>query len=201
MSVEISYQTVSRAISLYSSGGYKYVDTPWYVTSKTLTATLPRERQGFSMWHPELPHDKYLVGSAEQGFLQLMLDGKIEPGSYSSAGPCFRDEPVVDELHRYSFFKLELIKIYKPTEVPELLDVWKLANFAKRTHEDLYYVFSDKSRQQLRVIKTEQGYDLELAGVAVGSYGRREHAGHRWLYGTGLALPRAQLARAKLAAI
>jgi seryl-tRNA synthetase len=200
VTVEINYQTVSRAISLYAPKGYKYVDTPWYVTSKTLTVTLPRERQGFSMRYPELPHDKYLVGSAEQGFLQLMLDGKIQPGSYSSAGPCFRDEPVEDELHRYSFFKLELIKIYQPDEVPEPIDVWKMAHMAKDVHADLYGLV-EKSRQQLRVVKTEQGYDLELASVEVGSYGLREHAGHRWLYGTGLALPRAQIALSKINAI
>lgn len=197
MTIEVNYQTVSRAISLYASKGYKYVDTPWYVTAAAMSATLPSDRVGFSMWHPELPHDKFLVGSAEQGFLQLMLDGTIQPGSYCSAGPCFRDEPTVDELHRYSFFKLELIKIYAANEVPELLDVWKIAHLVKDVHADLYWL-GEKSKKQLRVVKTDVGYDLELAGVEVGSYGLREHNGHRWLYGTGLALPRAQIARSRV---
>lgn len=197
MTVEINYQTVSRAISEYGTRGYKYVDTPWHVPASTLTATLPRERSGFSLWHPELPHDKFLVGSAEQGFLQLMIDGKIASGSYCSAGPCFRDEPTVDELHRYSFFKLELIKILGPSEQPELIDVWKMAHAAKDVHANLYWL-SKKSLEQLRVVRTDQGYDLELAGVEVGSYGLREHDGHRWLYGTGLALPRAQIARSRV---
>jgi hypothetical protein len=138
-----------------------------------------------------------LVGSAEQGFIQLMLDGKIQPGSYCSAGPCFRDEPVVDELHRHCFFKLELIKIYDAKEVPQLLDAWKMAYMVRDTHVDLYWL-SKKSQERLRVVKTEQGYDLELAGIEVGSYGLRDHAGHRWLYGTGLALPRAQIARSRV---
>lgn len=198
MTVEIDFQTVSRAISEYRSRGYKYVDTPWYVSADALTATLPKERSGFSMWHPEIPHDKFLVGSAEQGFIQLMLDGKIEPGSYCSAGPCFRDEPEVDELHRYSFFKVELIKICVLGEKPELIDVWKMAMAAKDVHQALYFLTSRKALDQLRLVKTEQGYDIELAGVEVGSYGLREHAGHRWLYGTGLALPRAKIARSRV---
>lgn len=197
MTVEINYQTVSRAISLYAPKGYKYVDTPWHVSADAMSVTLPRERSGFSMWHPYLPHDKFLVGSAEQGFVQLMLDGAIQPGSYCSAGPCFRDEPEVDELHRYSFFKLELIRIYASNEAPELLDVWKIAHLAKDVHADLYWL-GEKSKKQLRVVKTDAGYDLELAGVEVGSYGLREHAGRRWLYGTGLALPRAQIARSRV---
>jgi hypothetical protein len=197
VTVEINYQTVSRAISLYGAQKYKYVDTPWYVGANALTVTLPRERWGFNMWHPELPNDKFLVGSAEQGFIQLMLDGAIQPGSYCSAGPCFRDEPVVDELHRYSFFKLELLKIYDTKEVPQLIDAWKMAYMARDIHVDLYWL-SEKSKEKLRVIKTPEGYDLELAGVEIGSYGLREHAGHRWLYGTGLALPRAQIARSNL---
>jgi len=197
VTVEINYQTVARAVSAYGTRGYKYVDTPWYVRADTLIATLPRERYGFSLWHPEIPNDKFLVGSAEQGFLQLMLDGQIAPGSYCSAGPCFRDEPEVDELHRYSFFKLELIKIYGPSESPELIDVWKMAHAAKDVHGELYWL-GKKGLDQLRLIKTEPGYDLELAGVEVGSYGLREHAGHRWLYGTGIALPRAQIARSRV---
>lgn len=197
MTIEINYQTVSRAISLYTSKGYKYVDTPWYVSSDALLVTLPSDRSGFSIWHPEIPHDKFLVGSAEQGFIQLMMDGKIQSGSYCSVGPCFRDEPEVDELHRYSFFKLELIKIYATTEVPQLLDAWKMVHVAKEIHTELYWL-SKRNQEQLRMVKTEQGYDLELAGVEIGSYGLREHAGHRWLYGTGLALPRAQIARSRV---
>jgi hypothetical protein len=201
VTVEINYQTVSRAISLYSSKGYKYVDTPWMVSGNALEVTLPPDRHGFAVTHPERePRSNNLVGSAEQGFIQLMLNAQIEPGSYCSAGPCFRDEPEVNELHRLCFFKLELIKIYAPEEVPQLIDTWKMAHLAKDIHAELYWL-SKKSQERLRMVKTEPGYDLELAGIEVGSYGLREHAGHRWLYGTGLALPRAQIARAKLAAI
>lgn len=198
MTVEINYQTVSRAISAYTTRGYKYVDTPWHVSADALTPTLPRERWGFSMWHPELPHDKFLVGSAEQGFLQLMLNGEIQPGSYSSAGPCFRDEPVIDELHRYSFFKVELIKICTPTETVDEVDAWKMAQHAAQVHAEVFFATDNRD---FHIKRTDAGYDLELKGIEVGSYGTREHAGHRWLYGTGLALPRAQIARAKPTAI
>lgn len=197
--IEINYQTVSRAISAYSTRGYKYVDTPWMVSGNALTVTLPPGRHGFAVSHPERePRSNNLVGSAEQGFIQLMLNGEIEPGSWCSAGPCFRDEPEVDEMHRLSFFKVELIKICSPTETVDLIDVWKMAQLAAQVHSDVF--FATNSRD-FYIRRTDVGYDLELKGVEVGSYGTREHAGHRWLYGTGLALPRAQLARAKLAAI
>ncbi len=193
----IDYHKVSHAISLYAEKGYKYVDTPWYVGAAALKATLPRERYGFCMWHPELPTDKFLVGSAEQGFLQMMQRAEIGPGTYCSAGPCFRDEPVVDDLHQYSFFKLELIKIYDAKEQPEQLDVYMMGHTAHRVHGDLLWL-NEEQKRRMKVVRTEIGYDLTLGGIEIGSYGLREVDGHRWLYGTGLALPRAQIARERV---
>ena len=40
-------------------------------------------------------------------------------------------------------------------------------------------------------VKTDEGYDLEINGIEVGSYGARYHAKIGWwAYGTGLAEPR-----------
>ncbi len=58
------------------------------------------------------------MGSAEQGFVQLMLDGKLPLGSHMAAGPCFRDDEV-DDLHQKTFFKVELIIVTDYAPPPE----------------------------------------------------------------------------------
>jgi hypothetical protein len=42
----------------------------------------------------------------------------------------------------------------------------------------------------LKVIETEDGWDLELLGIEVGSYGIRRIGDVQYMYGTGLAEPR-----------
>ena len=50
----------------------------------------------------------------------------------------------------------------------------------------------------LSVVATEEGHDLMLNGIEVGSYGHRSIPGiETWAYGTGLALPRFSVASAK----
>lgn len=181
-SLMINYQRVAKAIKKYQKMGYVYIDTPWLVSDEAVIATLPPNRQGFELGHPTLKPGK-LVGSAEQGFIQLMLDDKLRPGRYVSAGPCFRDENPVDRLHQYTFFKVELISyagtIKKNTDTTARM----MANDAD---EVLYNMYEPGAR----VVTTSEGWDIEVEGVEVGSYGMREYKGHLWTYGTGLALPR-----------
>jgi hypothetical protein len=118
----------------------------------------------------------------------MMLDGKLQGGFYVTAGPCFRDEPIIDEQHQYAFFKVELIKIYNVNEVPsELQHIQKLVHDAGQVVYELY-------GSRANVVKTPEGYDLEVNGIEIGSYGFREYKEHRWVYGTGLALPRTSIA-------
>ena len=42
----------------------------------------------------------------------------------------------------------------------------------------------------LGTISTDEGYDIVLNGIEVGSYGIRQHENLRWIYGTGIAEPR-----------
>ncbi len=184
----IDYKLVARAIEAYETAGYKYVETPWLVSSTAIKATLPPDRHGFHLSNPvREPRHHHLVGSAEQGFLQMMLNGELKPGHYCSAGPCFRDEPVIDDQHQVSFFKIELIHYLGPQE--ELRGARVMAHNADLVMWRLF----DKEYPTVYVA-TEAGYDLTVNDVEVGSYGTREHKGHRWVYGTGLALPRATYA-------
>ncbi len=179
--MSINYRRVAKAIKKYQKLGYTYIDTPWLVSDEAVTATLPPNRIGFELGHPTLKPGR-LVGSAEQGFIQMMLDDKLRPGHYVSAGPCFRDEDPVDRLHQYAFFKVELISYAGTSSLTETA-ARVMANDADTVLYDMY-------GHGGRVVKTPEGWDIEVEGVEVGSYGVREHKGHRWAYGTGLALPR-----------
>ncbi len=185
----IDYKLLAKAIEAYEREGYKYVDTPWIVGAAAVEATLPPNRHGFDLTTPDFVAGK-LVGSAEQGFLQMMLDGTLKPGRYQSAGPCFRDEPVLDAHHQYAFFKLELIEYLGPRDLP-ITD--GSARYMAHQADLVMWKLFDKEHE-VKCVATESGYDLEIRGVEVGSYGAREAGGHRWVYGTGLALPRATLA-------
>lgn len=185
----IDYKLVAKAIGMYETVGFKYVETPWLVGEGAIKATLPPDRHGFTLSNPvREPRHHHLVGSAEQAFLQMMLNGALQPGSYQSAGPCFRDEPAVDDLHQYSFFKLELVHYGR-----EDIDVEAMAREAGYVLYDLFSLRDFPKR-----VKTEAGWDLEIGGVEVGSFGTRRHEGHVWTYGTGLALPRAPFAVGRL---
>ena len=182
MTSSISYRKVGKAIKRYEKLGYSYVDTPWTVSEKAIRATLPTDRHGFSLISP-LINGGRLVGSAEQGFIQLMIDQAIRPGRYVTAGPCFRDEPVVDDHHQYSFFKVELINLnYRVCGFNDD-HVLGMARHAMDVVNHLY--------GRLPELKsTSEGYDLVVDEVEIGSYGIRTFAGFEWVYGTGLALPR-----------
>jgi hypothetical protein len=40
------------------------------------------------------------------------------------------------------------------------------------------------------IVATDEGYDININGIEVGSYGFREIGDFMWVYGTGLAEPR-----------
>jgi hypothetical protein len=43
---------------------------------------------------------------------------------------------------------------------------------------------------EIKIVKTNIGYDLELNNIELGSYGVRKYGQLHWVYGTGLAEPR-----------
>ena len=135
----------------------------------------------------------YLVGSAEQGFVQLMLNNLLKPSElYVSAGPCFRNESNLDDLHLQSFFKIELMAYFGDNIQDRHATegaTQKMVDIAYRCISSLPGLTSE-----IKIVKTEQGIDLELNGIEIGSYGHRTFRNHNWIYGTGLAEPRFSLA-------
>lgn len=181
MNSAINWQLIAQAVAYYERLGYKYVEVPWIVSSEALGVTLPPGKEGLQT------QDGSLIGSAEQGFIQLLLDGKLSYGRYLAATPCFRDD-TVDELHQRTFFKVELIYVYDICAVSVDTARTRLAQDA------IGFFLSVSPPSSLTLPKTKSGHDIELGGVEVGSYGCREYKGHRWIYGTGLAEPRFSVA-------
>lgn len=124
-----------------------------------------------------------LVGSAEQAFIDRMLTKQLPKGKWQSITPCFRNEDTYDNLHQPYFVKLELIH-YMP-EIAEI-DLETMIVQARWA----FMTLIPKSGPDVLIEKTDIGWDLTLHGQEIGSYGIREHAGHQWVYGTGIAEPR-----------
>lgn len=173
---------IADAQRYYAEYGYVDTATPWLVGELAYRATLPPEHDDF-VW--QAPNSLYHVASAEQGFIQLMVDGKVIPKKAQSATPCFRGEPNYDSQHWPYFYKLELYSAEtSDTALAEMVTCAR-GLFTRLGIET-------------RVVSTgERMCDIEtIDGVELGSYGERLFMGHRWLYGTGLALPRAHLSAA-----
>jgi hypothetical protein len=173
----IDYGVLASAFHFYSAFQYRRVEVPWLVSTEACFATLDYANAASAMYVAN--RDEYLVGSAEQGFLDIDLAS----GRYMAASPCFRAGEI-DKLHQEYFMKLEL---HRTDDVSDhaLVD---LIGHARRFHEIHFHHGVD-------VVATDQGWDIEYQGIELGSYGRRQHGDRTWLYGTGVALPRLTIAR------
>lgn len=163
---QIDWHILSSAISFYSQRGYRYVDTPWIVPDEIARQTWDGEGLACQVGT--------LVGSAEQGFLTM----DIEPGAkLVSCSPCFRSEPVLDNLHRQYFMKVEL--------------------YAEGSHVETLLAHAEQFMDMwvnVERVKTPEGYDLMFEDIELGSYGERSIGDRHWTYGTGVALPRLTIA-------
>lgn len=170
----VDWGLLARALDWYASQGFRRLDLPWTASPDACAVTCPDLSRAWS-----LEGEGQLVGSAEQAFMQEQFDGHLRPGRYVALTPCFRNEPVRDRLHLPYFMKVEL---YSNEAVQSGLDL----EFAKTAR---FFMLLSGARE-VEVVKTDEGYDLEIAGIEVGSYSCRSHSGHAWTCGTGLAEPR-----------
>lgn len=188
----INYALLSNAMGYYSAQfvncGFKRIEAPWSVSAKAMNITAP----SWTSWYPH-QDDKFFVASGEQSFLQLILDGKLDPGKYCCLTPCFREEEKEDTFHKFYFMKLELINTKSPTEeaVNEMLEAakWFFTHSVKIPCSVVETTPADWD-----IVNVGRTYDIVDAryGIELGSYGIREHElTGRWVYGTGLAEPRA----------
>lgn len=202
----LQYARMLDACEYYEKCGFTYIDVPWAVGRDAVLMTRPQQIQAEPFSYEAGGVRLYPVASAEQSFLQMQMDaiaaGKPIIGSFCAITPCFRNEPVLDELHQPYFVKLELISWDKTT--PE--DLGKMIAAAR------LYIEHDEAGLWVDVIQNNdpdpisvaQTYDIvgALTKIELGSYGIREHANvGRWAYGTGLAEPRYSYAIEKERAI
>lgn len=172
----MDYQLLANAAFHYTQAGFTQVETPWLVDRSTVLATIPPEALSGIM---TVEGRNCLVGSAEQGFLEMDL----EPGRYFSVSPCFRAGEIGD-FHQETFMKLEL---HRTDDVSTEALIAML--------EGALAFFRSRTETPVRVTQiADDEFDVEINDIEVGSYGRRKAFGRTWLYGTGLALPRFNLA-------
>lgn len=172
------WQNLARMGGYYEKLGFRDLPQPWFASLEAIRVTLPPDRT------PHMLSDwDIFVGSAEQAFIDRMFTREMQPGRWQAITPCFRQEPVYDELHRPYFMKLELIE-YMPSDA-----IAALTMMLWQVREALTTLLPVGS-PEVMVEKTEIGWDLTLRGEEIGSYGIRELAGHQWVYGTGIAEPR-----------
>jgi len=176
--VKIDWVLIGEAVAHYSRLGFEYIETPWMVSKEAAGITCPDQN-----YHDVISrNNRVLVASAEQGFLQLDLDGKLQGEKYVSCGPCFRisdAEENKDGFHQETFFKVELyVRCDNFDQAVEVAQ--QLATTAVQ--------FMGYSAQIVPMGPTS--WDIEYDGIEVGSYGAREYKNLCWAYGTGIALPR-----------
>lgn len=165
--IPIDWQLLSNALNYYGSLGYRYVEVPWIVPDQISRMTFDAEGLNCQLGT--------LIGSAEQGFLAMP---EVMDEWLVACSPCFRNEPVIDDLHHHWFMKVELYRSGNHLE------------------EMLQHAFSFfEKRLDCHIITTNEGYDIMVDDIEIGSYGYRTTSARDWTYGTGLALPRFSIAK------
>ena len=170
----INYDNLHNAVVFYEKHGFKRIEVPWLVTEAVDSITRP---QGVEPYVVEAKK-KNLIASGEQGFLYLYLKEYLPKGAFQTVTPCFRNDSF-DFTHTKYFMKNELIQTdnvcgYRLEEIVEIAT----AKFQPYFLEDL------------DIIKTADGFDINHGTTELGSYGIRECEFLEWIYGTGLAEPR-----------
>jgi hypothetical protein len=174
---QIDYHKLSAGLNHYESLGYPYMEVPWVVSREAIAVTLPENATATSVQYGDL------VGSGEQSFIELMLRGQAVLKACCIT-PCFRIEDRYDDLHHPYFMKLELINTDATTKNLRQMILDARGFFQKYTDVAIEQTGPDT----YDIVDRDQGIEL-------GSYGFREFNGRRFIYGTGLALPRLDMAR------
>jgi hypothetical protein len=169
----IDYNLIQKSIHFYEERGFKRVESPWTVSKQIDDITRPEDTAPFVLRH----NGKCLVASGEQSFLYLYLKGFLPKGEFQTVTPCFRFESF-DFLHTKYFIKNELIK----TDKVDNLELHRIT--------DIALSFYKKLIPNAEIITTDSGFDIEVNGNELGSYGIRECEFLKWIYATGCAEPR-----------
>lgn len=185
MKYPISLEVITDAISWWGCWGFKSKRVPALVSAQAMQHTCPPGSKDGRLYGKGFDS---VVASAEQSFLQLEKDGELKPGKWMALTPCYRDEPILDETHLPVFLKLELINL-----APE--EHFFLDYTAKDVAKKMVEFFSEFYGMDTALVETHIGWDVMYGDLELGSFGvRRTLTGKSYIYGTGLAEPRASIA-------
>lgn len=179
----INYSRIGEALGYYEKlCKYKLIEVPWLVSKEAIDVTKPPALRYFDTFAG------HLVGSGEQSLLEIR--SRLTPNQrYVCATPCFRDEPEEDYLHLQYFFKVELMHVLPVDEKAAMENMLKEAHDYHAKHKN-YATGFYTAQPTVDVVATSEGFDINVNGIEVGSYGIREYNKFLWVYGTGLAEPR-----------
>jgi hypothetical protein len=177
--VAVDWSLIASAISFYKTMGFSYVEVPWIVPEKYNLVTCPSA--DFLVNSTVGSH----VGSAEQGFIYLDHIGKIPKGKYVGCTPCFRREPILDDLHQFGFMKVELYQ----TDDVSTDSLNKMITRAIHLFDGALHERNQRG-SKVHTEETVHGFDIMLGDIELGSYGIRNFEDLSWIYGTGIAEPR-----------
>lgn len=201
----IDYTVISEAVEYYQRNGYTYIDVPWFVGEEAINVTLPPEGSLLVIRDPlrrSTRNDRYVVASAEQSYIQMMLGKELKQGHYVTVTPCFRNERELSDSTRFGFMKVELISYFGKTNEDWIQEEGEEKGRKIKTF-DLLWEMVDQAKTfmsraaRVTVLPTgENAYDILCAysDLELGSYGVRTYRNHKWLYGTGVAEPRYSIA-------
>ncbi len=174
----IDYGRLYRSINFYELRGFVRVESPWVVTKELSSITKPYDKKDIVLENGDV-----WVASGEQSFLYLYKNGFLPKGRFQTTTACFRDD-AEDQTHSKYFIKNELI-ITDDVSTPALVS---LINDCKE-------FFEKELGDEVKLIKTEDGFDLEYEGIELGSYGIRSCMFLDYIYGTAVAEPRFSLVK------
>lgn len=176
----INYLRLGQSQEFYEQLGYKRLEAPWWVPVEIMNITIPPHVDPVDSLYYLEKNKKALVASGEQSLLYLANQGLLPPGKYQTVTPCFRDE-AQGPMRRKFFMKNELM-IAHSNDPQQLSEIIKAAM--------AFFQTQVPDQNELKVVTTSEGFDIEYKGVEIGSYGIRKTSFIEWIYGTGLAEPR-----------
>lgn len=192
----INYAILQDATEFYKERGYQEISVPWIVSNEAIDVTRPKHKKPFNIHTVDserLPLHVFnkgyfgsLVASAEQSFIQLLLDNKLPPGKYVATTPCFRDEKI-DTYHQNYFMKVELFQSVNKNhpQYKKQQQMESILQDAYEFHRKYFDIRTEEINRYQKDLVTNDERNLEL-----GSYGIRFYKNFCWAYGTGVAQPR-----------
>lgn len=183
------FARMARSLHYWQVRGWAHVSLPWLAPERYTACTRPLDAPD----DPTTTHGN-LLASGEQSFLMLEDQGRLPDGDrFIGWTPCFRHEPVFDSTHHFYFLKAELYQ--RTTEELMTAHLNEMVEHA-RVWMDLEAALTGQSGRAAIVQTGFLQFDIEVAGMEVGSYGVRAANGRLYVYGTACAEPRLSTALA-----